>query len=455
MKVLVADDERHIRETLAQLLSMDGFDVLTAENGLSAQRLLSEQPVDAAVLDLRMPGMDGAALLDWLTTSGPDVPVLMMSAHGDIADAVHAMKQGAADYVTKPFDPEDLVIRLRRTIEDARLRREVARTPSELHPSGALDESASPAMREVLSVAQRVAPSSSTVLITGESGTGKEVLARMIHRLSPRAGAPFVAVNMAAIPESLMESELFGHERGAFTGANQRRAGHFESASGGTLFLDEIAELPVHLQVKLLRVLQERRVQRLGGDASLPVDVRILAATNRDLQAAVREGSFREDLYYRLNVIELHLPPLRERIEDLPRLIATLLERLTTRTGRAGVTIEPDALRVLRDYHFPGNIRELENVLERAVLLSDSGRLGSRDLQWLGLQPADGSLPTGDPRPRPLYEESVHSLREMEESLIRNALLRNEGHRERTAAELGISRKTLLNKMKTYGIRGL
>lgn len=459
MRVLIADDERNIRTTLSQIFSMSGIETRTAENGLAAQRLIGEERFDAAVLDLRMPGLDGLQLLTWIRESGPQIPVVMISAHGDVQDAVAAMKQGAADYVTKPFDPDDLEIRLRRIVDDDRLRRSIV-------PAGtaAADEptttSANPAMQEVLRIARRVAATDSTVLITGESGTGKEVLARDVHRMSPRAAGPFVPVNLGAVPEQLLESELFGHEKGAFTGAAARKPGVIETAAGGTLFLDEVGEMPLHLQVKILRVLQDRRIQRVGGTTQIPIDVRIIAATNRHLPDAIAAGSFREDLYYRLNVIQLELPPLRERSEDIAALAGSFLQQVQRRGGTAVSGIEPAAIRVLQRYPFPGNIRELENTIERAVLLSDGPQLGPRDVAFLGITEdgAAGERPRGAGNAEDLDSDLAVALSgpvrldHLEAVAIRRALMRNEKHRERTAAELGITRRTLLNKIKEYGI---
>lgn len=501
MRILIADDEKNIRTTLSQLFGLDGISVETAENGLAAQRLLSEQPFDAVVLDLRMPGMDGLQVLTWLRESGPQIPAIMISAHGDVQDAVSAMKQGAIDYVTKPFDPEDLQLRVRRAIEDDRLRRSVHRGGLGAVPvdgdrenrenrdseendqeSRAEETSANAAMQELMRIVRKVAPSESTILIGGESGTGKEVLARTIHRRSPRSGGPFVPVNLGAVPDQLLESELFGYEKGAFTGATVRKPGLFETAAGGTLFLDEIGEMPHHLQVKLLRVLQDRRIQRVGGTTTIPIDVRILAATNRDLKASIATGEFREDLYYRLNVIELRLPALRERVEDIAPLAGIFLERIRRRGGTHLAGIRPEAVRLLSRYRFPGNIRELENIIERAALLAEGEQLESRDFAFLGVagvdaaETGDSARGTGGEAERPSGQTGMRervgrtaasdalredllsgiegpvALDQLELAAIRRALLRNEGHRERTAKELGITRRTLLNKIKEYQI---
>jgi len=435
VKVLVVDDEKNIRESVERYLRLEGLETAGAENGLSAQRLLSEQAFAAAIVDLRMPGLDGLGLLGWLKEQGLRVPVIMISAYGEIRDAVEAMKLGARDYVVKPFDPEELVVRLKRVLESRRLEAEVelAAAPEGLEVLGD-----SPAMREIRAMAEKVAGTPSTVLITGESGTGKEVIARLLHSLSGRADGPFVPVNVGGIPETLLESELFGYEKGAFTGADRRKPGMFELASTGTLFLDEIGDMPLSLQVKLLRVLADRRVQRLGGTLSIPVDARVISATNRDLDALVAAGRFREDLFYRLNVIRLSVPPLRERSGDLAPLVGRLVRRLNARLGKSVRGVDAQALEALRGYAFPGNVRELENLLERAMIFAESDTLG----------PSDLTLPAGAAR----AATAARSLDSLEREAIVNALRRWEGSRTRTAAELGISRRTLLNKIKEYGI---
>jgi len=439
MRVLIVDDEEALRRTLAKFLALEGWEVREASNGLSARRILEDEPFDAVALDLRMPGSDGLEVLEWVTTQGPAVPVVMMSAFGDVGDAVAAMKRGAADYLVKPFDPDELRIRLEKAREEQRWTR--PRPQDRRGDEPVLSRDA--AMAPVVDLLDRAAPSDATVLITGESGTGKEVAARYLHRRSDRSDGPFVAVNLGGLPEGLVESELFGYEKGAFTGADARKIGFFEAASGGTLFLDEVGELPGALQVKLLRALQDRKIQRLGGLGVIPVDVRIVAATNRDLEAAVARGEFREDLYYRINVIRAELPPLRDRPADVPFLARLFLDRLRER-GRTEIDeIAPSAMDALAAYTFPGNVRELENMVERAVILADGPVLRAGDF---GLEGAAG---TGRP---PTSGRPAGTLRDMEIRMIREALLRNENHRERSAGELGISRKTLHNKMKEYGI---
>jgi two-component system, NtrC family, response regulator AtoC len=456
MRVLIVDDEKNLRESLADFLKIDGIETECAENGLAAQRLLSESVFDAAILDLRMPGLSGLELLDWLREQGPEVPVVMISAFGDIDDAVSAMKLGARDYIVKPFNPEELAIRLKRIVSERRLvEAEAVRNFGK--PGGAARRGSglvgrSRSIEEVKNLIDRVAPTNATVLITGESGTGKEVTARSLHALSPRKDGPFIPVNVGGIPETLLESELFGYERGAFTGAETRKPGIFELANQGTLFLDEIADMPQALQVKLLRAVQEKKIRRLGGTKDMPTDIRIIAATNRDIEEAVRAGSFREDLYYRINVIRIRLPPLRDRIEDLPDLCEALVEKLDARLGRKVIGVSRGALELLASYRFPGNVRELENLLERAIILCTGDLVTERNL----LLPTGTSVhfarpgnPAGD---HGAFQLPTVNLEELERAAIIQALLRWEGKREKAARELGISRRTLLNKTKEYGM---
>ena len=441
MKVLIADDERNIRESLRSFLKLEGSEVVTAENGLAAQRRLQEDTVDVAVVDLKMPGMDGLELLRWIRAERPRLPVIMISAYGEVTDAVTAMKLGAHDYVVKPFDPDELVLRLGKLVEAQALRdhaevagRGAADSPPELGDSAP--------MAAIAALVRKVAPTPSTVLITGESGTGKEVVARALHHHSRRAG-PFIPVNCGGIPDTLLESELFGYERGAFTGAAQRKVGMFELAAAGTLFLDEIGEMPGQLQVKLLRAVQERRIQRLGATAAIPVETRLVAATNRDLEREVAAGRFREDLYYRLNVVRVHVPPLRERLADLPRLAGSILARLNRSMGRQVQGLAPAALTALGGYGFPGNVRELENILERAVIFTEGAVIEATDLDL---------AETVKPSTAPLSVRATGTLKENERALIAAALARWEGNRTRAAAELGITRRTLFNKLRQYGL---
>jgi len=446
MRILVADDEPNLLSSIGAFLKADSIDAALSPDGAKAKALLSEESFDAAVLDIRMPGLDGISLLRWIKDEGLTLPVIMMSAHGDVRDAVEAMRLGAVDYLVKPFDPDELTIRLRKAVRDRRLSadREAAKRPSGDRVRMVGD---SPAVMEAMRLIERAAPTPSTILITGESGTGKEVAARLVHERSGRQGA-FVAVNLGAVPENLLESELFGYEKGAFTGAADRKLGLFELADGGTLFLDEIGEMPAHMQVKILRAIQERKVSRLGGTKGVPVDARIVAATNRDLEKMVADGSFREDLYYRINVVRISLPPLRERPGDAITLAKYFVDSLAPALGRKGASLSADAVALLASYPFPGNIRELSNAIERALILAEGELLRAADLQ-LGsgtreAKPAAApsfSTPEGTPL----------SIAEIERLAILAALKRNGGKRELSATELGITRRTLLNKLKEYG----
>ncbi len=441
MKILIVDDEKDIREKIIRFFKFEeDIKVLAAENGLSAKRMLENEIFDAVIADLNMPGMNGLALLKWIQEEEPSLPVIMMSGYGDIPDAVEAMKLGAKDYIVKPFDLEELLIRIRRIIENCELQKRIELGKRECPDfQGWIGES--PAMLEIKALIERIAPTPSTVLITGESGTGKEVVARMIHRLSPRAEKPFVAINIGGVPENLLESELFGYEKGAFTGANSRKIGMFELASSGTLFLDEIGEMPIHLQVRLLRVIQELKIQRLGSTQSIPINVRILTATNKNLEDQIKKGLFREDLYYRLNIIQIALPPLRERKADIPLLIGHFIKKFSRRVGKSIQGLEPEAIRALQGYKFPGNVRELENIIERAIILARTDMITLNDL---------GIMLTV---PRARMKKGT--LDEIQKEAILESLRRWEGNRTRAAEELGINRKTLLNKIKEYGIEGI
>lgn len=433
MTLLLVEDDKALRQTLEKTLGKAGWEVSSAENGLAARRILEDQAFDLALVDLRMPGMDGLELLDWVQSQGLGVGVVMMSAHGQVQEAVRALKSGALDYISKPFEPEELFHRLDSALSLRNLRR---RTPPPSDSSGLWDF-ASPVIRKIRTLAEKAAPTPSLILISGESGTGKEVLARSIHALSRQAAGPFVAVNIGGVPENLLESELFGYEKGAFTGADRRKTGLFETAQGGTLFLDEIGEMPLPLQVKLLRVLQERKIQRLGGTVPIPVEARILCATHRNLKEEVKAGRFREDLYYRLNVVPITLPALRERKEDLPDLSRRLLDRIGRQMGRA-FSLSPPALAALETYDFPGNIRELENLLERACIFAETPVLQAEDLD----------IPQGRPGTAP----PLGTLAALERRAIEEALLRWENNQTKAAEELGISRRTLFNKIREYGL---
>ncbi|MGD9938320.1 MAG: sigma-54-dependent transcriptional regulator [Clostridia bacterium] len=456
--VLIAEDETNIRSAIREYLQADGWEVLEARNGLEARDLLQQTAVDVLVSDIRMPGLDGHGLLAWVQKDGPGMPVLLITAHGDVDEAVQALQQGAADYMLKPFDLSELSQRLERCLLMQSQQRARRLQPQVLDDSWHLP--AEGALKPILDLAGKAAPTDSTILISGESGTGKEVIARFIHVNSKRRDGPFVPVNAGAIPESLIESELFGHEKGAFSGAIQRRIGYFEAAQRGTLFLDEIGELPLFLQVKLLRVLQERTLTRLGSTVPVPLDIRIVAATNRNLTGMVKEGTFREDLYYRIQVINLHLPPLRERKDDIPGLAAFLLPRLARRLVlNPAPVLDDKALLALQAYPYPGNVRELENILERALIIGSG--TGVLSPEQLGLSLSDGKLQTdlthsagvvckdGD-QSIPLPEDFL--LENWERYAIMKALACCEGNRTKAAGLLGMGRRTLQEKLKLYAL---
>ena len=383
-RILVVDDEASARLGLERLLGLEGYDVDTAEDGVAALEIASERAPDVVITDLKMPRMDGMQLLEKLGEQQPDVPVIVVTAFGDVGSAVAAMKKGAEHYLVKPVDFDELLVVLDRALERRELRDEAdslrlaLRERDQEGLEGLIG--ASPAMQRIYKVAAQIAPARATVLITGESGTGKGELARAIHRKGPRRDGPFVALHCAALAETLLESELFGHERGSFTGADRRRAGRFEQAHGGTIFLDEIGEVPPSIQVKLLRVLQERTFERVGGNETIHVDVRLLAATNRDLAHEVEEKRFREDLYYRLNVVHIEMPPLRLRGQDVLVLARHFLARFCRENGSAITGFSPEATALLLAHRWPGNVRELENAIERAVVLAEGDVIEASDL---------------------------------------------------------------------------
>ncbi len=447
MKVLIVDDEINIRQTIIKYFSIDDIDGDGAENGLSAQRLLKENPYDAVLVDLKMPGMDGLELIRWIRSEGFRMPIIMVSAHGEISDAVTALKEGAQDYIVKPFDPEELVIKIKSLVDASNLRSVVESGRNAEEDNTSFIGEASPMLR-IKEVINKIAPSNATALITGESGTGKEVVAREIHSQSAVASGPFVAINIGGVPENLLESELFGYEKGAFTGAQNRKNGMFELASGGTLFLDEIGDMPLSLQVKILRVLQDRKITRLGGTTPIPINARIIAATNKDLEKMVQEGTFREDLFYRLNVVRIVIPPLRERSEDIPLLSANIINKYTRSMGSKITGFTPEALEALKRHNFYGNVRELENVLERAMIFAENSIIRKEDLDLRSSVSRPGTV---DSKSEAADIEAV-SLKDLEKSAIIRSLQRWEGNRTHAAEELGISRRTLISKIAEYNI---
>jgi two-component system response regulator AtoC len=448
-RILVVDDDPALRESLELVLTAEGHEVVAADGADAALARLAEGPVDVVLCDLRMPGTDGLELLPELVRRLPGAPVILMSAYGSADLAVEAMRRGAYDYLAKPFPPSEVLLVLRKARERERLRRTNQLLRRELQRGERAIVAASESMIRVLEIVERAAEFKATVLVTGESGTGKEVLARAIHAQSGRREEAFVAVNCGAIPETLLESELFGHARGAFTGADRARRGLFVSADGGTLFLDEIGELAPPLQVKLLRVLQEEEVRPLGESKSVPVDVRVIAATSRPVEAEVAAGRFREDLYYRLNVVRIEVPPLRERREDIPVLVDHLVAQARHTLGKSVRSVADDALARLLAYPWPGNVRELENVIERAVILAEGERLTLRDLPENVVSPEvrAGSLGAGDLSLR-------RARKALEADLIERALRATGGNRTHAARLLEISHRALLYKIKEYGVRG-
>ncbi len=443
-RVLIVDDEADSREALAELTQRWGYDVQTAGDGTEALRRAIEWHPDVILTDLVMPNMDGLWLLRALRAELPDCPVVLLTGRGTIQTAVQAIKEGAYDFIEKPLEVPRLRIVLERALEKKETMREVQllrRRLAALAPGTDVIGSG-PAMQKVFELVNKVAPSNASVVIMGESGTGKEVVARAIHNLSPRKEKPFVALNCSAIPATLIESELFGYERGAFTGADQRRIGNFELAHNGTLFLDEIGELPLELQAKFLRVLEEHKIRRLGGRGEVEVDVRVLCATNRDLKEESRRGRFREDLYFRLHVFTIGLPPLKERREDIPLLVHHFIEKFNAETGKRVQGVSPAALGMLQGYAWPGNIRELRNTVERAMILVDGDVIGEEqlppDMQASRPEAAMLRVPLGIP------------LDKVEKEYILSSLQKNGGNKARTAEILGISEKTLYNKLNRY-----
>jgi len=445
-RVLIVDDEEQMRDLLAKILEKNGFQVSMAGDGNQALALLEKEPVDLVVTDVRMPGMDGMEALKAIKELSPEVVVIIMTAFGSIDQAVQAVKEGAYDYISKPFKIDEMLLTIKKALEERYLRHEVTALRHELRTRYHFENliGKSRAMQEVFTLIEQVASSRSTVMVYGKSGTGKELVARAIHYNSLRAPRPFVAVNCAAIPSELLESELFGHEKGAFTGAIATKVGKFELANGGTLFLDEVGSMRLDLQAKILRALQEREIERVGGTRTIKIDVRVIAATNRDLKKAVEEGTFREDLYYRLNVVPITLPDLKDRQEDIPLLANHFLQKFAQESNPNIREISKEAMGILMSYPWPGNVRELENVIERAVTL---GRGCAILLSDLPPHLAGGAGPVE----RALAEEA--SLEELERDYIEAVLRRTKGHQIRAAAILGIDRRTLYRKIRRYGIK--
>ncbi|NTV14289.1 MAG: sigma-54-dependent Fis family transcriptional regulator [Desulfobulbaceae bacterium] len=440
-RILLVEDDEIMRITLYDRLQAQGYTVDQEGNGRAALARIESQPYHLIVSDIRMPGLDGVRLLEETRRLAPETEVILMTAYGSVENAVECLRKGAADYILKPFDMDDLSIRVARLLNGQRLRARCTSLEAEVRPAQILGNS--PVMQRLKELLARVAASDATVLITGASGTGKELAAAAIHSRSERAKGPYIKVNCGAIPEQLIESELFGHEKGAFTGATARQTGRFELADGGTLLLDEIGDLPLHLQVKLLRVLQEKEIERLGGKRPVRVDVRIIGATAKNLAEEVRQGRFREDLFYRLQVIPVQLPPLRDRREDIPLLCEHFLAEFGRRRGLP-LRLSPAALGCLQAYDFPGNVRELRNILERASVLAPSPLIERSDLP--------GDLAGGNSRGSEEGLNLAAAVARAEQACILAALRQSGGNKTEAALRLGISRKNLWEKMKSLGL---
>jgi len=449
--LLIVEDEAKMRRLLELNLAEDGYTVHTAADAEAGLNTLRQERIDLVVTDLKLPGMNGLEFLQAVRRTNATIPVVVMTAFGTVETAVEAMKAGASDYVLKPFSLEEMKLILRKELDVRRLREENRSLREALGERYQFRNivAHSPKMQEVLATVERVAPTNSTVLLGGESGVGKDLIARAIHEHSRRAAGPFLKINCTAIPENLLESELFGYEKGAFTGANTAKPGKFELADKGTIFLDEIGDVPGSIQVKLLHVLQDREFERLGGTKTLKVDVRVIAATNQDLRAALEQGTFREDLYYRLNVVPISIPPLRERREEIPYLVDHFIARFTRESEKPLAGITPAALKLLTDFHWPGNVRELENIIERAVALSVGTVIDVGDIR----------LDVSASRPAPVaaggsvpFPPEGMTLEQFEDEIIREALRRAGGNKSQAARLLGLSRNALRYRLSKLGV---
>ena len=439
-RILIVDDEAVVRDSLGKWMTEEGFTVKTVGSAHEALNAFQPQTWDVALLDIKMPGIDGIELQQRLHEADPDLIVIVMTGYASVETAVQALKQGAYDYICKPFEPDELVHTINNALEHRRTKKEVAQLREHLEealPHHAI-VSQSDAMKRVNGLIEMVAPTDTTVLITGESGTGKEVVARAIHDASPRRLMPFMAIHCGALTETLLESELFGHERGAFTGAQARRKGKFEAADGGTVFLDEIGDISLKTQTDLLRVLQEKEIVRIGSTTPTKVDFRCIAATNRDLEAMVKEGAFRFDLFYRLNILRIHIPPLRERREDIPLLADTFVKKFTAAMNKPVVRIAPDAMNLLLNYGWPGNVRELENAIERALVISKGPEISPSDFPMQLKAPAAAS---------------GRRLEDVARAHIERVLEECGWNLTRAAEVLAIDRSTLYSKIKAYGLK--
>ncbi|TCW17939.1 two-component system response regulator AtoC [Raoultella sp. BIGb0138] len=451
-RILIVDDEENVRRMLTTAFSLQGHETHSVSNGQDALRTFAQTQPDVVLMDIRMPEMDGIAALKAMRAMEPGIPIILMTAYAEVETAVEALRSGAFDYVIKPFDLDELTLVIQRALQLQAMKQEIRSLHKALSTSWQWGHilTNSPAMMDICKDTAKIALSQASVLVSGESGTGKELIARAIHYNSRRSNGPFIKINCAALPESLLESELFGHEKGAFTGAQTLRQGLFERAHRGTLLLDEIGEMPPILQAKLLRILQEREFERIGGHQTIKVDIRIIAATNRDLQAMVKEGHFREDLFYRLNVIHLMLPPLRERREDIALLANHFLQKFSSENQRDIIEIDPAALSLLATWPWPGNIRELSNVIERAVVMSTGAVIFAEDLPAQFRHPIST---TTEMKPAQAGERNLkEEIKREEKRIILEVLEQQEGNRTRTALMLGISRRALMYKLQEYDI---
>ncbi|MDF2875168.1 MAG: atoC 3 [Sporomusa sp.] len=452
--VMVVDDEDSVRKLLSAVLKREGYQVVCAESGDEALSKFKTFQPDLVIMDIRMPNIDGITAFKEMRQLSQNVTVILMTAYAAVETAVEAIKLGAFDYVIKPFDIEEVKLLTNRAIQLQKMTEKIYVLNQHLIDSYRLDKiiTNSPKMQELCRNINKIAQSNASVLITGESGTGKELIANTIHYNSKRNSGPFIKINCGALPEGLLDSELFGHEKGAFTGAIMRRSGRFEQADHGTLFLDEIGEISPNLQVKLLRVLQEREFERVGGNTTIKTDIRVLAATNRNLQEMVKQGTFRQDLYYRLNVVSLAAPPLRERWEDIELLAGYFLQKFTAENEKAILGFDPDVLRLLENYNWPGNVRELANIIERAVIMSTGSRIFPEDLPDNLRYSNESDLISSFGFEKPEGKTLKEMIKKVECMLIREALQRNQGNKVKTAKELGVSRRSILYKIQEYEI---
>jgi DNA-binding NtrC family response regulator len=446
VQILIIDDDEAMRDSMRQVLKKEGYQIREAKDGQEGLALFQKEHFHIVFLDLKLPGLSGIHVLRQMKYASPETPVVMITGFGTIESAVEAIKTGAFDYIAKPFTPEELRLIARKALDSRKMTLENLYLHSELKAKSEFDMviGKSRAMQKVLDVISRVSPTETTVLITGESGTGKELIAREIHSHSLRHDAPFVVVDCGALVETLFESELFGHVKGSFTGAHETKHGRFEVADGGTIFFDEIGNISLNIQAKLLRVIQEREVTRIGSSRPIKVDIRILAATNKNLAITVAKGTFREDLFYRLSVVPVHLPPLRERKEDIPLLVEHFLQKYNKKAKKNITDISPQAMKALADYDWPGNIRELENTIERAVVLSKGNGIDIEDIMYHGISAASSLFSFADGKFKPLED--------VEKEYIKAVLRDHHGNRSRAAKTLGIDRKTLWAKIKKYNL---